>query len=88
MATVSVPIAALPDAGIVNGRLLDVNEVADFLHLRPVTVLLWHRKGKLPRGLLVGRKLMWPTWEISDWVNEQITRRDHGHEGHDGKTPA
>ena len=50
--------------------LLSVDEAADRLHVKPLTVWRWIKKGKLVSVLLVGRRLI-PISEIDRVLAEQ-----------------
>lgn len=53
------------------------NELARELRLNPRTLDNWRFEGKGPRGVIIGRKLLYRRSEINRWA-EEMERREYG----------
>ena len=51
-------------------RLLTIDEVADFLHINPMTVYAWVRDGKIP-AFKIGKVWRFRKTEIDKWLKKQ-----------------
>lgn len=51
-------------------RLLTTNEVAERLRTPVSTVRYWRHIGQGPRGLRVGRRVLYPEGEVDRWLAE------------------
>ena len=52
-------------------------EVANYLHIKPRTVSLWCREGRLPHLVLAGRLLRFEPKEIIEWAGARASCRCH-----------
>lgn len=50
--------------------LLDANELSEVLKCSKDMVYLWHRQGKLPKAIRLGRILRWSKVKIEKWLQE------------------
>jgi len=51
-------------------RLLTIDEVAEFLHMNPMTVYSWVRDGKIP-AFKIGKVWRFRKTEIYEWLKKQ-----------------
>jgi len=51
-------------------RLLTLDEVAEFLHVNPMTVYSWVRDGKIP-AFKIGKVWRFRKTEIDEWLKKQ-----------------
>lgn len=54
-----------------NGRLLTIEEVADYLRIPVQTIHYWRYFGRAPRAIRVGRHLRFRMNDLLDWVEER-----------------
>jgi len=51
-------------------RLLTIDEVAEFLHMNPMTVYSWVKDGKIP-AFKIGKVWRFRKTEIDEWLKKQ-----------------
>ena len=51
-------------------RLLTLDEVAEFLHINPMTVYAWVKDGKIP-AFKIGKVWRFKKTEIDEWLKKQ-----------------
>jgi PTS system nitrogen regulatory IIA component len=51
-------------------RLLTIDEVAEFLHINPMTVYAWVKEGKIP-AFKIGKVWRFRKTEIDKWLKKQ-----------------
>ncbi|MCX5719986.1 MAG: helix-turn-helix domain-containing protein [Nitrospirae bacterium] len=51
-------------------RLLTIDEVAEFLHVNPMTVYVWVKDGKIP-AFKIGKVWRFRKSEIDNWLRKQ-----------------
>lgn len=51
-------------------RLLTIDEVAEFLHMNPMTVYSWVKDGKIP-AFKIGKVWRFRKSEIDEWLKKQ-----------------
>ncbi len=51
-------------------RLLTIDEVAEFLHVNPMTVYAWVKEGKIP-AFKIGKVWRFRKTEIDEWLKKQ-----------------
>lgn len=51
-------------------RLLTIDEVAEFLHINPMTVYAWVKDGKIP-AFKIGKVWRFKKTEIDEWLKKQ-----------------
>ena len=51
-------------------RLLTLDEVAEFLHMNPMTLYLWVKDGKIP-AFKIGKVWRFRKTEIDEWLKKQ-----------------
>ena len=57
-------------------RLLDKNELAERLHLPPKTLNFWRHKGIGPKGVRVGKRVLYREADVQAWINAQFAEDD------------
>lgn len=62
------PAPRQPDVGA--GRLLTVEEVAEYLSVPVNTLYQWRHKGTGPTAFRVGRYLRYDLADVRDWLHE------------------
>ncbi len=56
-------------------RLLTIDEIAEFLHMNPMTVYSWVKDGKIP-AFKIGKVWRFRKTEIDEWLkNKSIKNR-------------
>lgn len=53
-------------------------ELAAQLHLQPSTLAAWRASGRGPRAIRAGRRLIYPSWIVKEWMESQP---DRGYQG-------
>ncbi len=51
-------------------RLLTIDEIAEFLHMNPMTVYSWVKDGKIP-AFKIGKVWRFRQTEIDEWLKKQ-----------------
>ena len=51
-------------------RLLTIDEIAEFLHMNPMTVYSWVKDGKIP-AFKIGKVSRFRKTEIDEWLKKQ-----------------
>lgn len=46
-------------------------QLAEQLHVRPTTLATWRTQGKGPRPIRVGKRLIYPSWAVREWMDSQ-----------------
>lgn len=46
-------------------------QLAEQLHVRPTTLATWRTQGKGPRPIRVGKRLIYPSWVVRQWMMDQ-----------------
>lgn len=59
-----------------NKRLMTVEEVAEYLRVRPSTVYDWAKTGKIP-GVKMGRLWRFEIGEIEAWVKGRMNKQSN-----------
>jgi len=58
-----------------NGKLLTLEEVAEFLRVKPPTIRRWVREKRFPEPLRVGLKLLWKPASIERVLEDSVSSK-------------
>jgi DNA-binding transcriptional MerR regulator len=70
-----VEIRTSPEETPMPAQLLTTEEVAERFRTSPVTVRYWRQMGAGPRGVRVGRRILYDEQECDRWYQAQIDRK-------------
>jgi excisionase family DNA binding protein len=56
------------ESRLLNGRLLSVQELADFLQIQVKTIYQWHHRGVGPTPFRVGGRLRFDPADVAKWL--------------------
>jgi excisionase family DNA binding protein len=60
-----------------NDRLLNVKDLANYLHVPIATIYAWRHRRQGPPGFRVGRHLRYRRSDIEHWIEDRITQTRH-----------
>lgn len=63
-----------------NKKLMTVEEVAEYLRVKPTTVYQWAKNGKIP-AVKMGRLWRFGREEVEEWVKNGMNANLNGREG-------
>ena len=62
-----------------NGRLLSVQELADFLQIQIKTIYEWHHRGTGPTPFRIGGRLRFDPADVAMWLESSKSRTTRWH---------
>jgi excisionase family DNA binding protein len=66
------------EPGLSNGRLLSVQELADFLQIQVKTIYEWNHRGTGPTPFRVGGRLRFDPADVAMWLESSKSRTTRG----------
>jgi predicted DNA-binding transcriptional regulator AlpA len=61
---------------LIMDRLLDKDELAERLHLPPKTLNFWRHKGIGPKGVRIGKRVLYRESAVEAWLDSQFAEID------------
>lgn len=53
-------------------KMLSDKDVAELCHVKKTTIRTWAKKGKFPPPLRIGKKLLWPSDLVDEWLKKKL----------------
>lgn len=63
-------------------KLLTAQEVSEILQVKPFTLYMWRSAGKGPKYAKIGRKILYTTQALNDFINSKTKEEMKKHEAH------